>query len=176
MTTRIFTRLLLSALLMLLALAPFASAAEWGMNRAGGDYKNFPLAADQPSLCEQACNSEGQCKAWTFVRPGVQASSAICWLKSSVPAATPDDCCVSGFKQISAGSFENNRDRAGMDYKNFDLAAANPQLCETACENEGQCRAWTYVKPGLQGPAPRCWLKSGVPAAVVNNCCVSGVK
>ena len=159
-----------------LILAPAQAAQEWGVDRPGGDYKNFNLATDQPSLCENQCASEAQCKAWTFVRPGVQGPSARCWLKNAVPAAKSNTCCVSGVKQVAAGSFEANRDRPGKDYKNFNLPQAQPALCQQACNGEGQCRAWTYVKPGVQGPSARCWLKNDVPAAKVSNCCVSGVK
>ena len=164
------------AVAAIFSLAGAASGAEWGVDRPGGDYKNFNMTQDQPSLCEQACNAEPQCKAWTFVHPGVQGPSARCWLKSTVPPKKNDSCCVSGVKQVSAGSFEQNRDRPGMDYKNFNLPAAQPVLCQQACEAEAQCRAWTYVKPGVQGPTARCWLKNGVPPAKVTNCCVSGVK
>lgn len=164
------------ALCIGLMLTPAWAAQEWGVDRPGGDYKNFNLSADQPSLCENQCTSEAQCKAWTFVRPGVQGASARCWLKNTVPAAKNNTCCVSGVKQVSAGSFETNRNRPGKDYKNFNLPLPLPALCDQACNVEGQCRAWTYVKPGVQGPSARCWLKNDVPAAQVSNCCVSGVK
>jgi len=71
---------------------------------------------------------------------------------------------------------EPNKDRPGMDYRNFDLSEARPELCQTACESDARCKAYTYVKPGVQGPHARCWLKSGVPNAVANECCISGVK
>ena len=102
------SRLLLRPLFVFLTLAMLvvaffsfagtALAAEWGVDRPGGDYKNFNLPSDQPSLCEQACNGEAQCKAWTFVHPGIQGPSARCWLKSSVPPKKNDSCCVSGVK------------------------------------------------------------------------------
>jgi hypothetical protein len=47
-------------------------------------------------------------------------------------------------------------------------------LCRSACLNERQCRAWTYVKPGHQGPTARCWLKTVAPAPQANSCCTSG--
>jgi hypothetical protein len=167
----------IAALVAAAALAgPVQGAQEWGIDRPGGDYKSFDLPADQPSLCEHQCAIEGQCQAWTFVHPGVQGPQARCWLKSTVPAAVQNTCCVSGVKQVSTGSFEVDRDRPGLDYKSFDLPAAQPQLCQQACLSEGQCRAWTYVKPGVQGPAARCWLKSDVPASKIDSCCVSGVK
>src|SRR5207237_8212495 len=39
-----------------------------------------------------------------------------------------------------------------------------------------QCRAWTYVKPGVQGNLARCWLKNQVPNPVRNaTFAISGV-
>ena len=79
--------------------------------------------------------------------------------------------------QVKAGiTTENNTNRSGQDYKNFWLNAPDPGLCRDACANDPNCQAYTYVKPGIQGPKARCWLKKGVPAAQSNNCCVSGVK
>ncbi len=72
---------------------------------------------------------------------------------------------------------ENNIDRPGSDYKNFDLPAANPLLCKNQCAADKKCKAWTYVKPNtIQGPKPRCWLKKSVPFPKSHNCCVSGVR
>lgn len=83
-------------------------------------------------------------------------------------------------------ALEYDTDRPGMDYKSFDITdpdfsqvalETRPTLyCEKPCISDPQCKAWTYVKPGIQGPRARCWLKSGVPEAVKNDCCVSGVK
>jgi beta-lactam-binding protein with PASTA domain len=67
-------------------------------------------------------------------------------------------------------------DRPGKDYKNFDLPKADPGLCKKYCDDDQNCKAYTYVKPGSQGRSARCWLKSEVPAAVKSDCCISGVK
>ena len=75
-----------------------------------------------------------------------------------------------------AVNVEPDIDRPGRDYKNFDLSEARPELCRMACANETQCKAYTYAKPGVQGPNARCWLKSDVPNPVRNQCCVSGLK
>ena len=72
--------------------------------------------------------------------------------------------------------WEWNRDRGGSDYKNFELVGANPGLCEKHCQNEQKCKAWTYVKPGLQGRQAKCWLKTQIPKAKVIANMVSGVK
>jgi hypothetical protein len=71
---------------------------------------------------------------------------------------------------------EDNIDRPGMDYRSFDLPAADPKLCSSACESEAQCRAYTFVRPGVQGSQARCWLKSDVPNPGNSTCCISGVK
>ena len=74
------------------------------------------------------------------------------------------------------GNMEVGIDRPGQDFQNFDLSSADPALCESACSLNQNCRAWTYVKPNtIQGPNPRCWLKTGIPNPVSNTCCISGV-
>lgn len=72
---------------------------------------------------------------------------------------------------------DGNIDRPGSDYKNFDVppSIAGFGPCKSSCEADAKCKAWTYVKPGVQGRFARCWLKDAVPNPVPNNCCVSGV-
>jgi len=72
--------------------------------------------------------------------------------------------------------WEPNIDRPGADYRTFELRAPAPEQCRDACWNETQCRAFTYVRPGVQGPHARCGLKSAVPPARPADCCLSGVK
>jgi hypothetical protein len=71
---------------------------------------------------------------------------------------------------------EHDKDRLGGDYTGFDVNTDHIEDCETACKGDAKCAAWTYVKPGIQGPHARCWLKSVVPAISDNPCCVSGTK
>lgn len=75
------------------------------------------------------------------------------------------------------GDLETDANRLGSDYKSIDLPSPDPELCRAACDEDPKCKAFTYVKPGLQGPSAKCWLKDPVPAARPNEgCCVSGVK
>ena len=60
----------------------------------------------------------------------------------------------------------------GADYDNF--AAISALVCKQTCAADARCRAWTWVKPGFQGPKARCWLKHSVPALVRDRCCDSG--
>lgn len=72
-------------------------------------------------------------------------------------------------------TFEVNIDRPGMDYRTFDIQGG-PRACQNACFNSGRCVAWTYVRPGYQGPYARCWLKTDVPPGIPSACCVSGIR
>lgn len=73
------------------------------------------------------------------------------------------------------GSVELETDRRGRDYRGFTQAAPDIYACQAACAADPVCRAWTLVRPGLQGPAARCWLKFGIPQAARDTCCTSGV-
>jgi hypothetical protein len=78
--------------------------------------------------------------------------------------------------QPTTVSQELQTNRPGGDYRYFDLASADPALCQQQCLNESKCAAWTYVNPGLQGSQARCWLKSTIPGPTRDACCVSGTK
>jgi hypothetical protein len=60
----------------------------------------------------------------------------------------------------------------GHDYANFESPSA--WVCRTTCGGESSCQAYTWVKPGIQGPSGRCWLKSSLPNIVKDACCDSG--
>jgi hypothetical protein len=86
-------------------------------------------------------------------------------------------------KAISSGprfdlfeKIEDNTDRPGKNYGNFDLPHPELELCLMECQNDPRCKAFTYVRPGFQGPKARCWLKDAVPPAKTSPCCISGVK
>lgn len=70
----------------------------------------------------------------------------------------------------------NNTDLPGSDYIDLDLSKADPKECQKLCDGDTTCLAWSYVKPGIQGPSARCWLKDTIPDQVVDSCCVSGQK
>jgi len=156
---------------------------EVNVNRPGSDFANFDLPQARPHLCKEACVRDGRCVAFTYVNPGVQGPQPRCWLKSAVPPPVAESCCTSGVKgegrfvaPVAASPFEVNVDRPGYDFQNFDLSQPRPELCREACSRDGQCQAFTYVNPGVQGPNARCWLKMSVPQATPSNCCISGVK
>ena len=74
---------------------------------------------------------------------------------------------IAGAMNTSATSaqeaVEFNTDRPGSDYKNFILQTPDYRICKQACGIDRNCQAWTYVKPGIQGGAAKCWLKGVIP-------------
>ena len=157
---------------------------EYGVDRPGYDYKNFEIAAD-PSQCQAACYAEPQCQSFTYVSPGVQGASAHCWLKNTVAPAMPNGDCTSGVKvayapqppqPVAPVALEYETNRYGGDYNNFDVPTNDPAVCQNACMQAPECRAFTLVRPGVQGPNARCWLKSSVPPPNHDGCCTSGMK
>ncbi len=99
----------------------------------------------------------------------IDAMGLIC---ASLPAAPPPAAAGGGAPQ----QVEINIDRPGNDYRNFDLSTASHESCRVACIGDMKCKAYTYVKPGVQGPKARCYLKDSIPATRVSDCCVSGVR
>ncbi|MEA3061589.1 MAG: peptidyl-Asp metalloendopeptidase [Sphingomonadales bacterium] len=145
---------------------------ENNVDRPGSDYRSITMATSDPRSCQAICDRDRQnCAAFTYVRPGVQGPQPKCYLKNKVPAAAANNCCVSG---RAGGSWEPGIDRPGSDFTQVP-ATNDRQACRTACRANGQCRAFTYVDAGVQGPAPRCYLKNAVPDPVPNPQTTSGV-
>jgi PAN domain len=97
------------------------------------------------------------------------------------PSRPAVEAVISSAESARAGkgglpTLEPDTNRPGQDYKSFELTDANPELCQKACADDPRCKAFTYVKPGGQGPRAMCWLKSSIPAASKSDCCVSGAK
>lgn len=73
----------------------------------------------------------------------------------------------------SASSLEFNTNRYGGDFHSFEIADSDPRKCERACNDDRRYKSWSDVKPNVQGPNARCWLKNVVPRATPNSCCIS---
>jgi hypothetical protein len=72
---------------------------EFGIDRFGGDYRNFEAQPDPTgAACKAACEAENRCRAWTYVRPGYlgPGASARCFLKDRLRPPRRKPCCVSG--------------------------------------------------------------------------------
>jgi len=164
---------LLRACLVVFAMLAFTTAtrpaqAQANFDRPGGDYLRSPVPSGDPADCALLCERDRRCRSWTFSYPTDVYGGAVCWLKSTVPARTPDNCCVSGVRGAGVVEPRNDKietsiDRFGGDYRSFALGIdANGEACRTACENDSRCRAWTYARPGYAGKAARCFLKNDI--------------
>jgi hypothetical protein len=76
---------------------PRNDGIEWGIDRIGGDMRQFDVAPDPTGrACKTACEAEGRCRAWTYSRPGYESASARCYLKSHLTLPRKRPCCISG--------------------------------------------------------------------------------
>jgi hypothetical protein len=76
---------------------PRRGPIEFGIDRTGGDYRNFNSATDPAGApCKAICEGENRCRAWTYVRPGYIGASARCYLKSRLTRPRRKPCCISG--------------------------------------------------------------------------------
>jgi hypothetical protein len=173
MITRLFLVASAAVAIGISAIGP-ASAFEFNTDRPGNDFANFDLPSEHPSICRDACDRDTRCKAWSYVKPGIQGPRPRCWLKHSESPPLSNNCCISDVGRVR--EVELNTDRPGNDIRNFDLPAPDPNLCRGECLMDQKCVAYTYVKPGIQGPNARCWLKNPTPPAFENTCCISGGK
>jgi hypothetical protein len=101
-------------------------------------------------------------------------------LKSTSPDSTLPMAAPSGPRHTAPtaqmSEREDGKDRRGGDYLCFDVRIDHIEDCEADCKADTKCAAWTYVKPGVISPNARCCMKSVIPAASDNICCVSGTK
>ncbi len=142
--------------------------AQANFDRPGGDYLSSPVTSGDPADCALVCERDKRCRAWSFNYPTDVSSSAVCWLKSNVPARVQDSCCVSGVRGAGVveprnSAVETSIDRFGGDYRNFGLKNdEGDEACKAACTEDNKCRAWTYARPGYAGRDAHCYLKKEI--------------
>jgi len=166
-------------------------------------YGSKPNGEWGPQVCERACLDNTKCKAWSLEWAGlpplntnkVMRQDSICYLKGAAPPAISHPRFVSGVvvgrsakaklpdppistSQDVHPGMENNVDRPGSDFLRDEIVPRrdNPARCQQACLASDKCRAWTYVRPGVQGTNGVCYLKHAAPPPVSSSCCISGVK
>jgi hypothetical protein len=156
-------------------------AAQSGFDRPGGDYASGPVANGDPAVCAARCEQDKGCRSWSFSYPSTSGEPAMCWLKREVVPRAQANCCVSGVRggrviEPLLGQFEHSIDRAGGDYRSFEVPdEADGKTCAAACQAESRCRAWTYRRPGYGSTTPRCYLKETIKPPHRRPCCISGV-
>ncbi len=78
--------------------------------------------------------------------------------------------------EVPAGmTLEADTDRPGLDYRR-NANIQSPEACAAICAREERCRAFTWVRAGVQGPEPNCSLKAAMPIPRAAGYAVSGIK
>lgn len=93
----LFTGVLFVLLLATSAVQP--QMLEQNIERSGATYQRVSIGNAGASACWSKCAADPQCKAWTWQRPGIAGTQAICSLKTAVTAARYSPCCVSGISK-----------------------------------------------------------------------------
>ena len=75
----------------------WVQASIHGTNLNGGDFAPVGMQSNSPEECSYSCVQNDSCKAMTFVK-NPSAPGGVCWLKASVPAATPNASTTSSVK------------------------------------------------------------------------------
>jgi PAN domain len=76
---------------------PRTGPIEYSIDRVGGDYRNFETPPETTGkACLEACQAEARCRAWTYLRPGYESTTARCFLKDRLTRPRHKPCCVSG--------------------------------------------------------------------------------
>jgi hypothetical protein len=84
--------------------------------------------------------------------------------------------CLVAVSAAQPARGQANFDRPGGDYMSSPIPSGDPEDCALQCERDRRCRAWSFNYPTDVAIGAVCWLKSGVPTRVEDNCCVSGVR
>jgi hypothetical protein len=140
---------------------------EAGINRNGGDYKHFVPEEPRAELCGAACARDAVCASWTYVAP-TSGGTGMCWLKTSVPAASGCSICTSG---VMDRAIERGYDRNGGDLGGA-LSATSARACASECAKNEACRSFTFTG----GSSNNCWLKGREPWASPAPSWSSGVR
>jgi len=160
-----------------------------GIILPGSNMRMVEIQQDDPANCQVVCRTDSSCAAWTYIPPRMAGQPGRCNVKVLIPEQIPNGCCVSAIERAPDPQFREppqvpatmagvlrGIDLFGGDYRSVSGPQATPEACQAACKAESPCMAWTYARPGVLGPEPRCFLKSRLPNEVHSTCCTSGIE
>lgn len=142
-----------------------------GSDIFGHDLPGMPLKNVSVSDCEDACQSDNRCQAYTFNK-----KYSACFLKSAGERVFRNLNAEAGYKASLGASLRISKIAIfeGTDLPGGDLAELK-QIgfgdCSDACEGNSRCKAFTY-----HGKSKTCWLKADLPQALPSKRLISGVK
>ncbi len=132
----------------------FTDKLEQDTDRMGMDYRRIELTVSDPLLCQSACMAESGCQSFTYVKPGLHAANAVCYLKNGTPNPAPNSCCISGLRASVTPETENST--LFREYQNFlrrpSIRRSVTGQHDTLKEYTEKCNAAT----GIQIPSFNC--------------------
>ena len=142
-----------------------------GTDLFGLDLPGMPLTGMTLDLCQNACNSNFACQAFTFNR-----KSSTYFLKSGADFSVGYEFAIAGYPieieskiKQSEIKIHQRTDAIGSDYQSKDDVSL--EQCIRECDESSRCRAFTYIAKQRQ-----CWLKSAYSTLANKRGVVSGVK
>src|SRR5208282_5066837 len=85
-------------------------------------------------------------------------------------------CAATAAAGIAPASAQSGYDRPGGDYATSPVTNGDPAVCATRCEQDKNCRSWSFSYPQVSSGSALCRLKREVMPRVISSCCVSGVR
>src|ERR1700761_2905287 len=123
---RLLRACLVTSFFLMAIIVSRPAQAQANFDRPGGDYQSSPVTSGDPMDCALACERDRRCRSWSFSYPTEIAGSAMCWLKNTVPARVQESSGLFGVRcagvvEPHTGAVDPSIDRAGGDYRSFDL-------------------------------------------------------
>lgn len=142
-----------------------------GHDILGFDLAGMPMRNVSRDTCEEACERQPDCLAYTYNLP-----KRACFLKSGGARVLENSTAAAGYRPVlesrlfvSPLTIVERTDFPGNDIGK--IATADFDQCLAACERESRCHAFTFVKRQSV-----CWIKSAAGMPVNNKRAVSGVR
>lgn len=137
-----------------------------GVIRFGDGQQGRRLSTDQPDISAQYREKSGSRGNELSM---IQLQSVISQRQMAVQLTTSLLNKLHGQFQL-----EEATDRPGDDYARH--IEESPESCRMRCAGDGNCQAFTFVKPNPGAAQGQCFLKRSEPQPVANHCCVSGTR
>ncbi len=71
-------------------------AFQAGITFWGGNYREFPLKDENPSMCYQSCKDDPRCSSWSYARPTVVSDAPYCIHKDKIGQTIVNAGMISG--------------------------------------------------------------------------------
>ncbi|MDE2384632.1 MAG: hypothetical protein KGO53_08435 [Alphaproteobacteria bacterium] len=115
-----------------------------GIDLFGQDLSNMPLHHSSLASCQEACDAEPSCKAFTFNR-----KSSVCFLKDGANFSVGYEYAVGGYlpdlgNQIHASELKIHQHMIAQG-KSLDTDVSESfEECIKACDKDEKCRAFSF--------------------------------